>query len=145
MLNIEKIRENTRSIIQSLGYMNNMFAHIGSVSQCYALQKLEKNTMTILELSRALGLEHSSVSRMVSELVAKGYCQYTVNLDDKRSRYLLLTKKGEKKTNEIHKIANEQVNLALQQLTSEQKKIVLEGLQLYAEALNKSQNERTKK
>lgn len=142
---IDQIRKSTREIIQYLGYMNNMFSHIGSVSQCYALQKIEKKSMTILELSQALSLEHSSASRIARELVSKEYCKYVDGTNDKRNRFLSLTKKGEKKTQEIHKIANEQVDLALQQLTDNQKKTVLEGMQLYAQALKNIHNEKIKK
>lgn len=145
MSEIDKIRESTRKIIQYLGYMNNMFAHIGSVSQCYALQKIEKQPMTILALSQALSLEHSSASRLASGLVAKGYCKYSDNTNDKRSRFLSLTKKGEKVTGEIHRIANKQVDSALQQLTNDERKTVLKGMQLYADALNASYNEKVKK
>lgn len=144
MSEIDKIRESTRKIIHSLGYLNNMFSHIGSVSQCYALQKIEQESMTILELSQALSLEHSSASRIASQLVSKGYCKYIASTNDKRNRYLSLTKKGEKKTQEIHKIANAQVDSALQQLTHDQRKTVLEGMQLYAEALNTIHNMRMK-
>lgn len=145
MSDVENIRESTRSIIQHLGYMNNIFAHIGSVSQCYALQKIEKKAMTILELSQALALEHSSASRMASELVSKGYCQYTPNRNDKRSRCLVLTQKGKQQTQAIHKIANAQVSDVLAQLTTEQGKIVVKGLQLYAEALSCLHDEESKK
>ncbi len=140
MSDINKIRESTRKIIQHLGYMNNMFSHIGSVSQCYALQKIEAKSMTILELSQALSLEHSSASRIARELVNKGYCKYIASTKDKRNRCLALTKKGKKKTEEIHNIANQQVDSALKKLTRDQKKTVLEGMQLYAEALKNIHN-----
>ena len=139
MSEIEKIRESTRKIVQYLGYLDNMFAHIGSISQCHALQKLEKKPMTILELSRELSLEHSSVSRVAKELVSKGYCRYVENTNDRRSRYLSLTKTGERRVQEIHSIATTQVESALKRLTDAQKKTVSEGMHLYAEALKRDQ------
>jgi DNA-binding MarR family transcriptional regulator len=132
---IEKIRESTRKIVQYLGYMNNMFSHIGSISQCYVLQKIVKNPMSILELSQELSLDHSSVSRIAKELVSKGLCKYVDNMNDRRSRYLAPTKLGEEKVQEIHKIAGAQVEAALNRLTDVQTKTVLEGMCLYAEAL----------
>lgn len=138
MKDIENIRENTRKLIQYLGYTNNVFAHIGSISQCYALQQLEKQDLTILELSQALALEHSSVSRMAKELVAKGFCKYKENTKDKRSRYLLLTKLGKSKLQEIHLTATRQVKAALDTLTESQRKTVVNGINLYAQALEKN-------
>lgn len=138
---INEIRKSTREIIQCLGYMDNMFSHIGSVSQCYALQKMEGGAMSILALSQALSLEHSSASRIATSLVAKGYCQYVASKEDKRNRFLSLTKEGEKVVQAIHAIANEQVDAALNVLTKDQRNTVLEGMQLYAEALKKTYKE----
>lgn len=143
LIEIDKIRESTRKIVRYLGYMNNMFSHIGSISQCYALQKIEETKcMTIQELSQALSLDHSSASRVAKELVSKSYCSYLDNENDRRSRYISLTKKGEERTQEIQEIAIAQVESALKQLTDTQRKTVLEGMQLYAEALKNSHNER---
>ena len=132
---IEDIRLGTRQIIQYLGYIDNMFADIGSISQCHALQKIEKQPISILELSLALSLDHSSVSRAVKGLVAKGYCEYSENEHDKRSRLLSLTTTGKEKVQEIHAIANHQVESALSPLTPAQRKKIVEGIVLYAKAL----------
>jgi DNA-binding MarR family transcriptional regulator len=139
---VEKIRESTRKIVQYLGYMDNMFSHIGSVSQCYALQRIEKKPMTILELSQELALDHSSVSRLAKILVLKGYRHRVDNTNDRRSWYMSLTKLGKEKVQEIHKIASAQAESALSRLTDVQKKTVVEGMCLYAEALKNNYSER---
>lgn len=132
---IEAIRTGTRQLIQYLGYIDNMFAHIGSISQCHALQKIEKHPLTILELSQELSLDHSSVSRAVKGLVAKGFCDYSENKNDKRSRILSLTALGKTKVREIHETANHQVETALGLLSEVQRKNVVEGIELYTKAL----------
>ncbi len=135
---IDSIRSSTREIVQYLGYLNNLFAHIGSVSQCHALLKLEKNHLTPQELSMALDLESSTVSRLAQSLVNKGYCVYQPNKDDRRSRHLKLTKLGRQKLLEIHAMATQQVELALQSLSKEEKETISKGLSLYAKALKNS-------
>ena len=132
---IESIRLGTREIVQYLGYLDNMFAHIGSISQCHALQKIERQPLTILELSQALSLDHSSTSRLAKGLVSKGFCHYIENKDDKRSRRLGLTKIGKMKLQEIHATATHQVKSALSLLTETQRKKIVDGIGLYAQAL----------
>ena len=133
---VEIVRESTRKLVQYLGYMNNVFAHIGSISQCHALHKLEKKPLTILELSQALSLEHSSASRVAKELVSKKFCEYVQNTNDRRSRYLSLTKLGKSKLEEIHVTAIHQVKSALATFTDSQRKTVVTGISLYAQALS---------
>ncbi len=138
---IDIIRASTREIIQHLGYLDNLFAHIGSISQCHALQKLEKGSLTLLELSVELGLDRSTVSRLSKGLVDKGYCTYLTNEDDRRSRYLKLTKFGRQMLNEIHSTAINQVTAALQTLNGEEKDLVSQGLSIYAKALKNNHSD----
>ncbi len=140
---VNNIRTSTRDIVQHLGYLNNLFASIGSLSQCYALQKLEKTPLTLQELTKELGLEQSTVSRLAKELVdKKGYCFYQPNGQDGRSHFLKLTDLGKKKLREIHTTATQQVQTALSQLTEAEQEAVARGLDLYATALkNKEENE----
>ena len=132
---INSIRCSTREIVRQLGYLNNLFAHIGSISQCYALQMIEEKALTIQELSLKLGLESSSVSRLAKELVSKDYCEYAPHDLDGRYRVLKLTKLGRKQLTEIHTQASHQVSTALNKLTQKEQDIVTQGLTLYATAL----------
>lgn len=139
---IELIRQTTREIVTHLGYLNNLFSHIGSVSQCYALTQLEKQPLTILGLSEKLDLEHSSVSRLAKVLVNKGYCEYINNEDDGRSRFLQLTDLGKLQLKEIHQQATIQVKQALSHLSLKEQDIVTEGLALYAKALKSTSEDK---
>lgn len=132
---IKSIRASTREIVQQLGYLNNLFAHIGSVSQCYALHKLEDRALTLHDLSVELGLERSTVSRLAKDLVGKGYCAYLSNDQDGRSRFLQLTELGKKQLAEIHTLATAQVKTALSKMTEAEQDSVTKSLSLYAEAL----------
>ncbi|MBS0655328.1 MAG: helix-turn-helix domain-containing protein [Verrucomicrobia bacterium] len=135
---VDSIRRSTREIIQHLGYLNHLFAHIGSISQCYALQKLETKRLTLLELSDELALDRSTVSRLAKDLVTKGYCSYAVHDKDRRSRYLELTELGREKLTEIHAVAKNQVQSAIESLNNEEQELISKGLALYAKALKVS-------
>jgi DNA-binding MarR family transcriptional regulator len=132
---INTIRRSTRDIVQHLGYLNHLFAHIGSISQCYALQKLEAEPLTLFALSDALTLDRSTTSRLAKDLVAKDYCVLLANDKDGRSRYLALTALGHQKLQEIHQVATQQVHLVLESMTQEEQELVVRGLSLYANAL----------
>jgi DNA-binding MarR family transcriptional regulator len=134
---VATIRLHTRRIVQYLGYIDNMFAHIGSLSECYALQKIGLHPMTILELSQELKLEQSSVSRLAKSLVTKDFCCYQENRHDGRSRYLALTSLGKEKLHEINCTADAQVLMALNQFNETQLQTVIKGITLYADALEK--------
>lgn len=132
---VNSIRKSTREIVQYLGYLDNLFASIGSVSQCHALLKLEQQPLTLLALSDELNLDRSTVSRLAQGLVNKHYCRYVANQSDGRSRYLQLTQLGKQKVEEIHRMATKQVKSALQDLNSQEKKLIQQSLALYAQAL----------
>lgn len=132
---ITTIRESTRTIVKQLGYLTNIFASIGSLSQCYTLHALERGNLTLLELSDELTLDRSTVSRLAKELVQKGYCHYLVNKNDGRSRYLELTALGKQKLAFIHYAAIERVAEALCAVTDEEQELIAKGLSLYASAL----------
>lgn len=135
---IENIRNSTREIIQYLGYLDNSFAHIGSISQCHALIKVEKKSYTIQELTTELMLKQSTISRLAQGLVNKGYCSYSINPTDLRSRSLKITALGKKQVQAIHLIASQQVQNALEKLSVQEKEIVMRGLTLYAQSLKNS-------
>jgi DNA-binding MarR family transcriptional regulator len=137
---IKNIRRSTREIVQQLGYLNNLFAHIGSISQCYALQILEEAPLTIQELTSKLSLESSTVSRLAKDMVHKGYCEYAPHEQDGRFRVLKLTALGRQQLHEIHTQANKQVATALAKLNKTEQETVTHGLLLYADALKESRN-----
>jgi len=136
---IDEIRSEMRKIVRSLGIVDNIFSHIGSVSQCHALQRLESGPITLLELSQELSLDHSSVSRLAKQLVSKGLCDYRENTNDGRSRYLFLTEAGTNRAQEIHEVATRQVRMALNVLTESERRKVVEGIKLYSKALQASE------
>src|SRR4051812_48799833 len=91
---IDTIRRSTRDIVLHLGYLHNQFAHIGSVSQCYALHKLNEREMTPRELTGEMLLDRTTVSRLAKDLVKKGFIKIEIHQKDRRSHILKLTVLG---------------------------------------------------
>ena len=66
-----------------------------TVSQCYALELLhEKKKLTSSQLSMQLGLDLSSTTRVVDELVRKKLVQRQKSDEDARIREILITESG---------------------------------------------------
>jgi DNA-binding MarR family transcriptional regulator len=73
-----------------------------TVSQCYALEMLyEQEKLTSSELSSRLGLDLSSTTRVVDELVRKKLAQRDRSADDGRVREIVITEAGQRMVSRI--------------------------------------------
>jgi DNA-binding MarR family transcriptional regulator len=91
--------------------------------------------MTAVQLAEILHLEKSSVSRMVRKLIECGELKEASDADDARVKPLALTPKGQRTLGALHDFGRRQVANALSQLSATERKIVREGLVIYARAL----------
>jgi DNA-binding MarR family transcriptional regulator len=134
---IDHIRAASRLMVRELGFMQATVAATGyPPSAVHALLEIgAREAMTAVELSAFLGLEKSSVSRMIRKLIDAGELKEAASAGDGRLKRLLLTAKGRRTREAIEAYGQRQVTNALQQLTPAQRQKVAEGLGLYAEAL----------
>ena len=91
--------------------------------------------MAASQLAQALGLEKSSVSRMVRKLVEAGELKETADGEDGRVKRLALTAKGRRTLAAIEAFGRQQVTAALDRMQPPQQQAVSRGLALYAQAL----------
>lgn len=91
--------------------------------------------LTAAELCEILALEKSSVSRMVRKLIASGDLAAAASERDGRAKPLSLTHKGQATLAAIDAFAQHQVLAALERLTPEARRTVMDGLSSYAGAL----------
>lgn len=91
--------------------------------------------MTAAQLVTLLGLEKSSVSRMVSRLLAAGELEERPCAEDARAKSLALTAKGHDTVAKINAWGTRQVVKALDHLDETQQQTVATGLAAYAQAL----------
>lgn len=132
---VEAIRRASRVLVRALGFMGGGFAGGDlSPSAVHALIEIEPGGMTARDLGLLLHLKKSSVSRMLGKLIAGGDV-VELATEDGRVKILTLTAAGQRRVAAIHAFARAQVSAALARLPQGQERVVLAGLQLYAEAL----------
>lgn len=138
---IDPIREASRRLVRALGFLRPGLAGTRlHVSAIHALITLEaEGPMTAARLSGLLGLEKSSISRMLRKLLDAGLLTETPIAADARAKLIAPTPEGERVLGGLHGYARRQVAGALARLRPEQRRTVLEGLDLYATALGADQ------
>ncbi|WP_140920912.1 bifunctional helix-turn-helix transcriptional regulator/GNAT family N-acetyltransferase [Limnobaculum xujianqingii] len=134
---IKQIRVASRLMVRELGFMSNTLAATEySPSVVHTLLEVEnKGTMTAAQLVQILGLEKSSVSRMLAKLIRIGELEETPSAEDARIKRLRLTAQGKKTVAEINRYSNQRVISALKKISPYQQQVVSQGLTFYANAL----------
>jgi DNA-binding MarR family transcriptional regulator/N-acetylglutamate synthase-like GNAT family acetyltransferase len=134
---IEPIRAASRRLVRELGFLRGTLAGTEfPPSTVHALVEIgARETITAGELSDILGLEKSSVSRMLRKLVAEGIVEAGSDAQDGRAKPLSLTPQGRAALDAIDRFARKQVADAMGRIESWQHRTVIDGLQLYADAL----------
>jgi DNA-binding MarR family transcriptional regulator/GNAT superfamily N-acetyltransferase len=139
---VQHVRAVSRSLVRELGFMNRHIAGTDlTPSQVHALIELDLHPLLqAAALKELLRLDKSATSRLVADLVERGYLRATTGKADGRAKPLTLTAGGRAVVKQIHRTANKQVITALEKLTASQRGVVANGLQLYAGALHASRS-----
>lgn len=136
-LPINDIRFTSRRLVRELGFMGGDFAGTDlPPSAVHALIEIETCPgITARDLGKLLRLEKSSVSRMLRKLILSGDVLEAADSEDNRIKRLYLAGRGQDRVGAIHAFANRQVSNALSRLALADGRTILEGLRLYADAL----------
>ncbi len=134
------IREATRKLVREFDVFRNIRpSHNLSLSQSHALIEIKKyNRMTLGELTELLGLNKSSISRILSSLKSSAYIKQLPHPTDSRVKPFSLTSKGEKLLQKINIEANKRVHNALAIIDIKSRNKIIAGLNIYADALRQS-------
>lgn len=134
---VEQVRAASRTMVRELGFMRTTLAGTDySPSAVHTLLELSaRGTLSAAQLVQVLGLEKSSVSRLVAKLVRSGEVQETASDDDARTKRLSLTAQGTRTVGAIHAYGQRQVTTALTALDGAQQRSIAQGLEAYAQAL----------
>ncbi|MFY3433239.1 bifunctional helix-turn-helix transcriptional regulator/GNAT family N-acetyltransferase [Achromobacter mucicolens] len=137
---IDEIRSASRTIVRELGFMRPTLAGTAySASAVHALLEIDaQGGVAAAHLVTALGLEKSSVSRMLSKLIAAGDIAESASAEDARLKQLTLTGQGKALVKRIHAYGRNQVTSAMAHLNPSQQQAVAQGLSEYARALKAS-------
>src|SRR5262245_43678953 len=108
-----------------------------SLSEIYALSLLaERAPLSQQELGTALGLEKSSVSRLVQQLEQQGWVQRERDARDSRLRMLRLTEAGAQLAEDLQLQMSEAHAMLFARLTPHEQAALLEGLTALRRALH---------
>ncbi|HBW8413384.1 TPA: MarR family transcriptional regulator [Klebsiella pneumoniae] len=134
---IQQIRTASRLMVRELGFMSTTLAatHYSPSAVHTLLEVSMRGEMTAAQLVTLLGLEKSSISRMVSRLLAAGELEERPCAEDARAKSLALTAKGHDTVAKINAWGTRQVVEALDHLDETQQQTVATGLAAYARAL----------
>ncbi|QJT79378.1 helix-turn-helix domain-containing GNAT family N-acetyltransferase [Kosakonia sp. MUSA4] len=139
---INDIRVASRLMVRELGFMNTTLAATDySPSAVHTLLEVEHHgAITAAQLVTILGLEKSSVSRMLARLIKAGELQEVQATDDARFKTLQLTAKGKESVARINRYGAMRVREAMEHLSDAQREAVARGLSAYAFALESCRN-----
>lgn len=134
---VDSIRAASRMMVRELGFMQPTLAATNySASAVHALLEIDSHVnMASAQLVQLLGLDKSSVSRMLAKLIAAGELHEEADSSDSRVKLLRLTEQGCKTVEHIHIFGQMQVKSAFEYLNRSQQQAVAQGLCAYAEAL----------
>lgn len=134
------LRHASRELVRELGFLQDKDAATSlSHSHCHAMIGIEaRATVAQAELPALLRLDKSTTSRIVADLVRRGWLRARASRADARARNLTLTASGRAQVKVVHREANARVELALGTLGEDERRVVLRGMELYAGALERS-------
>jgi len=134
---VDGIRTASRRMVRELGFMQSTLAATDyPPSAVHAIIEIgARKSMSAAQLAEFLGLEKSSVSRMVRKLVEAGELQERASDVDGRVKWLTLTPQGRRTLTAVQAFGRKQVLGALEQLSADQQDAVAQGLSVYALAL----------
>lgn len=139
------LRHASRELVRELGFLQGKDGETGaSHSHCHTLIEIEKRSAVAQsELPTLLRLDKSTTSRIVADLVERGWLKARASREDRRARELSLTPRGRAKVGRVHRDANARVEHALTTLAADERQVVLRGMELYARALERSRRQAT--
>ena len=133
-----ELRSNVQKFVRLFGLLEQNVTPCGfplSVSQVFALQELEKGTMSVTELASRLELERSSVSRLVDELVKGEFVSRSINEANRREMVLSLTEKGMRTIQQVRQQSLRFYQSVLGSLSNTDQTLIIDGFKKFTGAL----------
>jgi len=136
---IDDLRRSARKLVRELGMLQlNMSRSNRTPQHWHALiEIMNEPDITIAKLGHMLLLSPSNMSRIVSSL-AKEKLLVARNGSDKREKYLQITPKGRIELDHIDEFSIIKIKAALEYLTEEDQRQIINAMQKYADALKES-------
>ena len=141
---VKLFRESTRELERNLEKLNSSDCCQCNVntSQCFLVVEIgRKPGICVKELAELLKMDKGAVSRSVEELVQKGYVLREPSKRDRRCVVLNLTDEGMARFNTIEKDMNLKFERVFSMIPKEKQSQVLEALNIYNDAIKKTEVE----
>jgi DNA-binding MarR family transcriptional regulator len=142
---ISELRMQVQQFIRLFGLLEQTVTPCGfalSLSQVFALQELEKATLSISELAEKLMLERSSVSRLVDILVKETFVHRELNEQNRREVQLLLTDKGKRTLTKVWEQSIAFYQSFLQDVSESEQQQILNSFKKFNSCLSNVKEER---
>ena len=142
---IKRFREYTRQLECHLGNMNQADCCCCGVSQtqCFLIVEIgRKPGISVKELAELLHTDKSVISRLVEELVQKGFVEREPSKEDRRYVELRLLQKGQERFEKIEHDMYYKFREVWDRIPEEKKSQVLESLRLYITACSEAEENR---
>lgn len=136
---IQELRHAARKLIRELGILelNKTQTHNTPQHWHTLIEIHNEPNITIAKLSSLLLISYSSIFRIVNSLIKDGLVASESGID-RREKYLHITEKGLLEIKKINEFSNKKILGALEFLTHEDQKYIVDALNKYATALEKS-------
>jgi putative acetyltransferase len=140
----ESVRDASRRMVRELGFLHDHHVEPGlSTAQCHTLLELRRHgRLTAVELAELLRVDKSAITRTAATLAERGWVEVRDDPADRRRKPLALTAAGLARAEEVDAWARRQVEEALDVLTPPERARALDGLTLYARALERARRQR---
>lgn len=136
-----ELQQRVQAFVRTFGLLHQTMTPCGlalATSHAHALQVLgEQSPLTLQALAGELGLDKSTSSRLISNLVDRGWVERRQNPENRRELHLLLTEAGQRALAGILKTSRARYAHLLQQIPAEKQAQVLEALDLLTAAARK--------
>ncbi|WP_019228654.1 MarR family winged helix-turn-helix transcriptional regulator [Sedimentibacter sp. B4] len=134
----EVLRELIRILVRDLGVLEKNDASCCEVSlaQCHAIVEIgRKGKISLVDLASMLGLDKSTMSRTINNLVESNLVIRDVDMENRRYVIIQLTEKGSSVFRNIEESMDEYYKCIFNSIPENKRSQVIESLQLLKEAV----------
>lgn len=132
-----QLRDVLPGLVRALGLLRPDTTPCGqpmSTTEAHAIDELRaRGPLSQKDLAHALGLQKSTVSRLVDQLEADELVARVANPSDSRSAHLVLTRNGERRAERLAAARQELFEQLLEPLGVDDRRTVIQGLSLLQE------------
>lgn len=134
----EVLRELIRILVRDLGVLEKSDASCCGVSltQCHAIVEIgRKDKISLIDLASLLGLDKSTLSRTINNLVESDLVIRDLDMENRRYVIIQLTEKGNSVFRNIEESMDEYYKSIFKSIPENKRSQVIESLQLLKEAV----------